>query len=204
MSRAHPSIDQTFMGSTALPTLLTALTLGARRFFVVEQGHAKIVARFGKPRYVAAPGLHSCFSLWGMVDQVATFEYSEVTLGEKGTRQHERKRFDHVPTREVIDEHREANVMTKDGNRCTLEAVLFYRVQDPMRAVYEITDYVLAIEKLVQSLLRNECGKYAVRELMVSRASIAHELQVTLERETAPWGVSVRLVELKSIEVGGG
>ena len=191
------------MNSSVLPSLLTLLTLGVRKYFIVEQGQAKIVVRFGKPKYVAEPGLHWCLSLWGLVDRVGIFVYTEVILGEKGVRKHERKSFDYIQTREIVDEHREENVMTKDGNRCALEAVLYYRIQDPMKAVYEVTDYTLAIEKLVQSLLRNECGKYAVRELMASRESIARELQVSLERETQPWGVSVRLVELKTIDVGG-
>jgi regulator of protease activity HflC (stomatin/prohibitin superfamily) len=58
------------MNSSALPALLTLLTLGVRRYFIVEQGRAKIVVRFGKPKYVAEPGLHWCLSLWGLVDRV--------------------------------------------------------------------------------------------------------------------------------------
>lgn len=191
------------MNSSALPAILTLLTLGVRRFFIVEQGEAKIVVRFGKPKYVAQPGLHSCLSLWGLVDRVGRFDYTQATLDEKGVRQHVRSPRDFIPTREVIDEHRESNILTKDGNRCRLEAVLYYTVSDPMKAVYSVTDYTLAIEKLVQSLLRNESGKYAVRELVTSRENIARELQKSLERETQPWGVSVRLVEIKSIDVEG-
>lgn len=197
------------MNSSSLPALLTLLTLGVRRFFIVEQGEAKIVVRLGKPIYVAEPGLHSCLSLWGMVEWVGKFEYTQIRLDEKGVRQHVRAGRDHIPLKEVIDEHRESNILTKDGNQCTLEAVLYYRVHDPLKAVYDVTDYTLAIEKLVQSLLRNECGKYSICELMTGRENIARELQTSLERETQPWGVSVRLVELKSVElksidVGGG
>ncbi len=191
------------MNSSALPAILTFLTLGVRRFFIVEQGEAKIVVRFGKPRYVAEPGLHSLFSLWGLFDRVGKFEYTQVTLDEGGVRRHARIARDYIPTREVIDEHRESNILTKDGNRCSLEAVLYYTVNDPMKAVYNVTDYTLAIEKLVQSLLRNESGKYPVRELVTGRDKIANELQTALARETAPWGVSVRLVEIKSIDVEG-
>lgn len=191
------------MNSSVLPAILTLLTLGLRRFFIVEQGEAKIVVRFGKPRYVAEPGLHSCLSLWGLVDRVGRFAYTQVSLDEKGARQHVRTARHYIPTREVIDEHRESNILTKDGNRCTLEAVLYYAVNDPMKAVYNVTDYTLAIEKLVQSLLRNESGKYTIRELLTSRESIARELQSSLERETRSWGVSVRLVEIKSIDVEG-
>jgi regulator of protease activity HflC (stomatin/prohibitin superfamily) len=191
------------MNNSLLPALLTLLTLGIRRFFIVEQGEAKIVVRFGKPRRVAEPGLHNILSLWGLFDRVGRFEYTEVSLDERGVRRHTRTANDSIPTREVIDEHRESNILTKDGNRCTLEAVLYYSVTDPLKAVYGVIDYTLAIEKLVQSLLRNESGRYPVRELVTSRDRIAHELQTALVRETAPWGVSVRLVEIKSIEIEG-
>lgn len=191
------------MNSSALPALLTLLTLGVKRFFIVEKGVAKIVVRFGKPRYVAEPGLHSILSLWGLVDRIGTFEYTKVILDEKGVRRHERKHRDFIPTREVVDEHRESNILTKDGNRCSLEAVLYYTVVDPMKAVYGVEDYTLAIERLVQSLLRNEFGKYPVRELVTSRDRMAHDLQMALARDTAPWGLSVRLVEIKSIDVEG-
>jgi regulator of protease activity HflC (stomatin/prohibitin superfamily) len=191
------------MNSSALPAILTLLTLGIRRFFIVEQGEAKIVVRFGKPRHVAEPGLHNILSLWGLFDQVGRFQYTEVALDEQGVRRHTRSVHDSIPTREVLDEHRESNILTKDGNRCSLEAVLYYTVIDPMKAAYGVTDYTLAIEKLVQSLLRNESGKYPVRELVTGRDRIAHELQTALARETVPWGVSVRLVEIKSIDIEG-
>lgn len=77
------------------------------------------------------------------------------------------------------------------------------RVNDPLETVYGVTDETLAIEKLVQLVLRNQSGKYRVRELATRRDRIAGELQTALARETAPWGVAVRRVEIKSIRIEG-
>src|SRR5260221_14687792 len=92
-------------------------------------------------------------------------------------------------------------VFTKDGVKSTVELVVFYRIVDAVKAFYEITDYQRAISDLVKALLRNECGSLAARDLLGSRQKLANNLKETLDRDTEPWGISVRLIEIKAINI---
>ena len=80
--------------------------------------------------------------------------------------------------------------------------MVYYRVMDPRQAVYEVRDFVGALQKLVQSALRDECGKYELDELLVSRDRINSALRIQLDEATDPWGIKVDRVEIKDIDLG--
>ncbi len=79
--------------------------------------------------------------------------------------------------------------------------MIFYKIVDAIKAVYEIRDYKVAIEDLVKAILRNECGSVPARELLSGREQLAAKLRDALDRDTEPWGIHVRLVELKGIDI---
>lgn len=165
--------------NSTLCALLSLATLGILRFFTVPQGYIRFVTLFGKPLRYAQPGLNRCLSLLGLYEQPGPY----------------------IPTKEQIIDHEVDMVFTKDGVKCTVEIVVFYRIIDAVKAVYEITDYKKAIGDLVKAMLRNECGGLAARELLASRQRLASNLRDSLDKDTEPWGIDVRLVEIKGIDI---
>jgi len=162
-----------------LADLLTLITLGIVRFFSVPQGHCRIITQWGKFVGIANPGLNSCLSFWGFYRKPAKL----------------------VPMLEQVRDYEEEVVFTKDGVEVEVDTVIFFSINDPYKAVFEVEDYELAIRALVQSILRNECGNLSTREVFSSRKDLAESIKKQLSQDTQPWGISVRLVEIKGLKV---
>jgi len=82
-----------------------------------------------------------------------------------------------------------------------VNAVLYYRVMDPNKAVVEVADYAYATSQLAQTTLRSVCGQAELDELLAEREKISLRLQETLDKDTDPWGIKVSKVELKHIDL---
>jgi regulator of protease activity HflC (stomatin/prohibitin superfamily) len=93
------------------------------------------------------------------------------------------------------------DVITKDNVSIKVNAVLYYRVMDPNRAVVEVEDYAYATSQLAQTTLRSVCGQAELDELLAEREKISIRLQETLDKDTDPWGIKVSKVELKHIDL---
>jgi len=93
------------------------------------------------------------------------------------------------------------DVITKDNVSIKVNAVLYYRVMDPNKAVVEVADYAYATSQLAQTTLRSVCGQAELDELLAEREKISIRLQETLDKDTDPWGIKVSKVELKHIDL---
>jgi len=93
------------------------------------------------------------------------------------------------------------DVITKDNVSIKVNAVLYYRVMDPNKAVVEVEDYAYATSQLAQTTLRSVCGQAELDELLAEREKISIRLQETLDKDTDPWGIKVSKVELKHIDL---
>jgi len=93
------------------------------------------------------------------------------------------------------------DVITKDNVSIKVNAVLYYRVMDPNRAVVEVENYAYATSQLAQTTLRSVCGQAELDELLAEREKISIRLQETLDKDTDPWGIKVSKVELKHIDL---
>jgi len=162
-----------------LANLLTVLTLGVLRFYAVPQGYVRIVTAFGKFVRVSTPGLSSCLTLWGFYQKPGSL----------------------IPTKEQVRDYEDEDVFTKDGVECVIDTVIFFKIEDALKAMFEVDDYEMAIKSLVQAILRNECGNLSARELLASRKKLTDELRSQLDVDTDPWGIKVRLVEIKGIKI---
>ncbi|HHO53466.1 MAG TPA: paraslipin [Deltaproteobacteria bacterium] len=182
-------------------SLLEFFTLGALQFCVVRQGEIKIIERRGKFIRVATPGVSLLLSMWGYGETIGTFMISQVVQTQLGPQLTMRK-VDTISTRTQVDDYPKESIITRDNATVHIDAVVYYRVHDPTKAVYEVQDYVGALQKLVQSALRDECGKYELDELLTSRDRINSALRTQLDVATDPWGIKVDRVELKDIDLG--
>ncbi len=93
------------------------------------------------------------------------------------------------------------DVITKDNVSIKVNAVVYFRVVDPVKAVIAVENYLFATSQLAQTTLRSVCGQAELDELLSAREKINAHLQEILDKHTDPWGVKVTVVELKHIDL---
>lgn len=93
------------------------------------------------------------------------------------------------------------DVITKDNVSVKVNAVVYFRVMDPQKAVLEVEDYLFATSQLAQTTLRSVLGEVELDELLSEREKLNTQLQEILDKQTDPWGVKVQLVEMKHVDL---
>ena len=93
------------------------------------------------------------------------------------------------------------DVITRDNVSVKVNAVLYFRVLEPNKAVREVENYLFATSQLAQVTLRSVCGQAELDELLAEREKINTRIQEILDAQTDPWGIKVVLVELKHIDL---
>ncbi|MBQ3376732.1 MAG: slipin family protein [Synergistaceae bacterium] len=100
-----------------------------------------------------------------------------------------------VPVQEVI---------TRDNVAIKVNAVVYFRVLEPVKSVIEVENYVVATSQLAQTTLRSVVGSVELDEVLASREKINQELQKIIDERTDPWGIKVSAVEVKELELPDG
>jgi regulator of protease activity HflC (stomatin/prohibitin superfamily) len=93
------------------------------------------------------------------------------------------------------------DVITRDNVSVKVNAVIYFRVVEPVKAIVSVDNFLFATSQLAQTTLRSVCGQAELDELLSAREKINSELQEILDRHTDPWGVKVTVVELKHIDL---
>ena len=105
----------------------------------------------------------------------------------------------HIDLREQVYDFDKQNVITKDNIQMQINALLYFQIVDPFKAVYEINNLPNAIEKLTQTTLRNIIGEMELDQTLTSRDVINTKLRGVLDDATNKWGIKVNRVELQDI-----
>lgn len=106
-----------------------------------------------------------------------------------------------VSLRTVVLDVQPQDVITKDNISMKVNAVLYFRVVDPEKAVIQIENYIYATTQLAQTTLRSVLGKLEMDDLLTNREKINTELQHILDTHTEPWGIKVANVEVKNVDL---
>ncbi len=93
------------------------------------------------------------------------------------------------------------DVITRDNVSVKVNAVIYFRVVDPVKAIISVSDYLYATSQLAQTTLRSVCGQAELDDLLAEREKINAHIQEILDKHTDPWGIKVGLVELKYIDL---
>jgi regulator of protease activity HflC (stomatin/prohibitin superfamily) len=93
------------------------------------------------------------------------------------------------------------DVITRDNVSVKVNAVIYFRVMDPVKAVVEVENYLYATSQLAQTTLRSVCGEADLDGLLSEREKLNAQLQEILDAHTDPWGIKVSAVELKHIDL---
>ncbi|MBO8131620.1 MAG: slipin family protein [Candidatus Marinimicrobia bacterium] len=106
-----------------------------------------------------------------------------------------------VSLRTVVMDVPPQDIITKDNVSVKVNAVVYFRVMDPAKAVVEVEDYLFATSQLAQTTLRSILGQSELDELLSEREKINTNLQQILDQHTDPWGIKVSQVEIKHVDL---
>jgi len=106
-----------------------------------------------------------------------------------------------VSLRIVVMDIPPQDVITKDNVSVKVNAVVYFRVLEPQRAVIEVQDYLFATSQLAQTTLRSVLGVVELDDLLSEREKLNAQLQEIIDKHTDPWGIKVQLVEMKHVDL---
>jgi len=106
-----------------------------------------------------------------------------------------------VSLRTVVHDVPPQDVITRDNVLVKVNAVVYFRVLDPNKALVNVENYMFATSQLSQTTLRSVCGQGELDELLAERDRVNEKIQTILDTDTEPWGIKVTKVELKQIDL---
>jgi regulator of protease activity HflC (stomatin/prohibitin superfamily) len=106
-----------------------------------------------------------------------------------------------ISLRTVVHDVPPQDIITRDNVSVKVNAVVYYRVIDPRRAVVEVENYMYATSQLAQTTLRSVLGQAELDDLLASRERLNQQLQQILDNQTDPWGIKVSAVEVKHVDL---
>lgn len=162
---------------------------------IVQQGQTVLIERFGKFNTTLPAGLNFILPF---LDAPRLIRW-RVPVRRADKYFYIDQNLPFIDLRETVYDFPAQSVITKDNVGIQINAVLYYQIMDPVKAVYEIADLPQAIEKLTQTTLRNLIGELELDQTLSSRDIINNKLQVILDEATDKWGVKVNRVELQDI-----
>lgn len=162
---------------------------------VVPQSETRVIERLGRFHAVLPPGLNFIIPFVDRPKMIYT-RYVTMVGGRHVVRMSTTPVID---LREQVYDFPSQQVITRDNVTTEINALLYFQITDPKKAVYEIDNLPNAIEKLTQTSLRNVIGEMELDETLTSRDTINAKLQAILDDATNKWGVKVNRVELQDI-----
>ena len=162
------------MGLVIVLLVLLAIYIGSG-IKVVNQYERGIILTLGKYTGTKEPGLRI---VWPGLQKMARVDVRSTPID--------------VPKQEVI---------TKDNVTVNIDAVVYFRVINPERAVLETTNYVAATSQFAQAALRDVSGNVNLDDLLSRRDEISTQIKSIVDQQTDPWGIDVEMVKLQNIEL---
>lgn len=144
---------------------------------ILKEYERGVVFRLGRIIPVKGPGL---VLIWPLIDKLVRVSLRTVTMD--------------VPPQDII---------TKDNITVKVNAVIYFRPLDPVKAITEVEDFYYATSQIAQTTLRSILGQSQLDDLLTKREELNAELQKVIDTQTEPWGVKVSAVEVKNVDLPG-
>ena len=151
------------------------LIFGGSAIRILREYERGVIFRLGRLIAQKGPGL---ILLIPVIDRMVRVDLRTVTLN--------------IPPQEVI---------TRDNVTARVNAVAYFRVVDPNRAIVEVENFLLATSQIAQTTLRSILGKADLDQLLAERERLNEDLQKVIDEQTEPWGIKVTTVEIKDVEI---
>jgi len=142
---------------------------------ILKEYERGVVFRLGRIIPVKGPGL---VLIWPIIDKLVKVSLRTVTMD--------------VPSQDII---------TKDNISVKVNAVVYFRVMAPIKAITEVEDFYFATSQIAQTTLRSILGQSQLDELLTNREELNAELQKVIDFQTEPWGIKVSVVEVKNVDL---
>jgi regulator of protease activity HflC (stomatin/prohibitin superfamily) len=142
---------------------------------IVNEYERGVIFRLGRLVGARGPGL---FFVFPMIERMVKISLRTVT-------------FDVTPQ----------EVMTRDNVPAKINAVVWFRVMDPAKAIVAVENYQLATMQLAQTTLRGIAGQFELDQILSERDTVNQQLQKIIDEQTDPWGIKISLVEIKEVEL---
>lgn len=167
--------------------VILALIVVKKSLVIIPQSETKIIERLGKYYATLQPGINIIIPFIDRAKEIVTLVHGRYVYSSS------------IDLREQVYDFDKQNVITKDNIQMKINALLYFQVVDPFKAVYEINNLPNAIEKLTQTTLRNIIGELELDQTLTSRDTINTKLRAVLDDATNKWGIKVNRVELQDI-----
>ena len=154
---------------------------------IIPQSETRIIERLGKYYATLKPGINIIIPFIDRAKIIMTLNRGRYVYSST------------IDLREQVYDFDKQNVITKDNIQMQINALLYFQIVDPFKAVYEINNLPNAIEKLTQTTLRNIIGELELDQTLTSRDTINTKLRAVLDDATNKWGIKVNRVELQDI-----
>lgn len=186
------------MGATIILGLIALFVVifALMGFKIVQQSETMVIERLGKYSRTLSAGINI---IWPVIDKPREIMWRYIKEGMEGRSYIIKAATTRIDLRESVYDFPKQNVITKDNVVTEINAILYFQITDPVRAIYEISNLPDAIEKLTQTTLRNVIGDMNLDDTLTSRDTINGKLRAVLDEATHKWGVKVNRVELQDI-----
>ena len=170
-----------------IAAILLAFVFVKKSLVIIPQSETKIIERLGKFRAILKPGVNIIIPFVDKAKNIVRMANRRYSYSNT------------IDLREQVYDFDKQNVITKDNIQMQINALLYFQIVDPFKAVYEIDNLPNAIEKLTQTTLRNIIGEMELDQTLTSRDTINTKLRSVLDDATNKWGIKVNRVELQDI-----
>lgn len=167
--------------------IICAIVLLKKSLVIIPQSETKIIERLGKYYATLKPGINIIIPFIDRAKEIIAIRRGRYVYTNS------------IDLREQVYDFDKQNVITKDNVQTQINALLYFQIVDPFKAVYEISNLPNAIEKLTQTTLRNIIGELELDQTLTSRDTINTKLRAVLDDATNKWGIKVNRVELQDI-----
>ena len=179
----------------------TILFVLFKAFNRVPEANVKLVERLGRFNRTLKPGINFIIPF---IDSITD---PVITTYDKDPRDPESKKVErrnlvyngNIPSYEIIMDPPDIDAISKDNAIVYPDAILYFRVVDPVKAVYEIEDLGISVYKLLETTLRQEIGILNADQIIAGREMIGNAVRSALEEASAAWGTSITRVEIEEI-----
>ena len=167
--------------------IVLLIILAKKTLVIIPQSETKIIERLGKYHATLKPGINIIIPFIDTAKSIITLNRGRYSYSNQ------------IYLREQVYDFDKQNVITKDNIQMQINALLYFQIVDPFKAVYEINNLPNAIEKLTQTTLRNIIGEMELDQTLTSRDTVNTKLRAVLDDATNKWGIKVNRVELQDI-----
>ncbi len=159
------------------PIIIIFIVIIVSSVRIIKEYERAVIFRLGRFSSIKGPGL---FLIIPIVDKIVKVGLRIVTLD--------------IPAQDVI---------TQDNVPVKVDAVLYFKITDPRKAVIDIENYIKATSQISQTSLRGVVGASSLDEILSEREIINNKLHEIIDTATDPWGIKVTTVEIKHVEIPG-